>query len=209
MSLDNSLVSNFSKDHPDAFATVFNTYYPSLCSFAYRFLENVEDARDVVSEVFEKLWVKQTDLEAPGNIKSYLYVSVRNACINSLKRSHQQLERNKQLLQIISSDENYKAALLLHETTQQIYEEISLLPGQCKKIFELLYIEGLSSSEAARVLDLAEQTIRNQKTIGLNILKRKIFPDSVFTIAVIVSAAAIIIAVGMSFFLLGTAFTDF
>ena len=65
----------------------FQKYGGLLCNYAYSYLNNREEAEDVVQEVF--LQLLETEKVFPFNdiaIKSYLLKSVRNSCLNILKK---------------------------------------------------------------------------------------------------------------------------
>src|SRR3954464_4000949 len=68
--------------HPDAFAEIYNRFYDPLVLFARKYLFDPFVAEDIVTELFLKYWQKQDQFSSPVAIKSFLYISTRNACIN-------------------------------------------------------------------------------------------------------------------------------
>jgi hypothetical protein len=64
----------------------FHLYFKPLVHFAYSIVNSLQAAEDVVEDSFIKLWEKREAIEAPG-LKSYLYASVRNGCIDLLRRN--------------------------------------------------------------------------------------------------------------------------
>lgn len=176
---------------PDAedFKAIFNLYYPGLCAFATRFILDAEDAKDVVSGIFFKLWVDKTILRKDLNVKGYLYATVRNACIDFLRSEKRKNNAYVQLAALLD-DEQFFNELLKAEVLQEIYAEIASLPGQCREVFQKLYMEGLTYAEVAGQLNLSEQTVRNHKARAVLMLKRKLFPDSLF------AAAAVAVQIG-------------
>jgi RNA polymerase sigma-70 factor (family 1) len=194
MHLDKALISGFNKDSPDTFAFLFKQYYSSLCSFAERFVHG-DDAKDVVSDVFSHLWHKQTDLKPDGNIQSFLYTSVRNACVNLLVKQKRQSVKNKEVTYYLQNEDSFETEVFKNEVLDEIFVEIETLPDQCRNIFKMLYIEGLSYKEVSQQLGLAEQTIRNQKGRAVLLLRKRLFPDSLFTTAVVLAGAAMLVGV--------------
>lgn len=72
------------------FESTFKKYYRPLCLYAMHYLKgDIDDAEDVVQDCFVKLWQKHSD-NTSCNIpsKSYLYISVRNACIDLLRKQN-------------------------------------------------------------------------------------------------------------------------
>jgi RNA polymerase sigma-70 factor (ECF subfamily) len=68
-----------------AFDYIFDTYYTGLCIFANKYVEDIDLAEDIVQELFIKIWVKREQLNINDSLKSYLFQSVNNSCLNHLK----------------------------------------------------------------------------------------------------------------------------
>jgi len=69
---------------------IFRAYYPRLCYFAFTMLANKEMAEDMVQDVFLRLQGRIDDFFAENALKSFLYLSVKNACLNHIK--HKEVE---------------------------------------------------------------------------------------------------------------------
>ena len=67
---------------------LFDDLYPSLCLFANRYLKDLDTSKDVVQEVFIKTWERKVYYSNYNAIKSFLYKSVRNRCLDYLKSKH-------------------------------------------------------------------------------------------------------------------------
>jgi len=68
-----------------AFEQVFKSFYQPLTAFAFQYVDDHDEAEEVVQEMFSGIWVKASQIEIRTTIKSYLYGAVRNACLNHLK----------------------------------------------------------------------------------------------------------------------------
>src|SRR3954469_21136133 len=68
-----------------AFDRVFDEYFPQLQFFATRVTRDVEEARDIVNQVFVSLWKLRARFETLVNIKAFLYITTRNHCFNYLR----------------------------------------------------------------------------------------------------------------------------
>ncbi|MNR35643.1 RNA polymerase sigma factor [compost metagenome] len=60
------------------------------------------------------------------------------------------------------------------EVWAEIYREINKLPVQCSKVISLSFVEGLKNDEIAQELDISIQTVKNQKSMGVKLLKQKL-----------------------------------
>ena len=71
-----------------AFELLFRKHYERLCCFANKFLNDPEGAKDVVQEVFVKLWDGREDIDSEKSLESYHLKITKNICINKLRRIH-------------------------------------------------------------------------------------------------------------------------
>ena len=67
---------------------LFKSLYPQLCVFAYKYLNDLETSKDVVQEVFVKVWEDQIAFQNEKHITDYFYNAVKKECINCLKTKH-------------------------------------------------------------------------------------------------------------------------
>ncbi|MES1249439.1 MAG: sigma factor, partial [Chitinophaga rupis] len=65
-----------------SFNSLFRHYYARLVKFAIQFVHTREAAEEIVSDVFVKIWERRSSLEEVRNLEVYLYVSVKNGCLN-------------------------------------------------------------------------------------------------------------------------------
>ena len=74
------------------YKNLFEKLYSSLCLFANKYLDNLELSRDIVQDVFIKIWEDKIEFNDENTIKSYLYTSVKNRCLYYLKsKNHKSL----------------------------------------------------------------------------------------------------------------------
>lgn len=172
---EDELKSLLATGNTNAFKILFNEHYTQLVYFAEKFTGNSAEAEDLVMEVFARFWQKRSETIAIASLSSFLYTCVKNACIDFLRKE----ARHPVLLQNVYAellhDENIiEGEEVFSRLVHQIYESIENLPDQCRTIFKLIYIEGKSTKEVAETLNLSVQTVRNQKTRGLSLIRAKI-----------------------------------
>lgn len=155
------------------FKNCFNLYYPSLCLFASNIILDYAIAEDLVQEVFIKLWEKSENFFNEQAVKSFLYTSVRNKCLNQLEHN-KVIKKHKEITQQASVNSfEIDIKIIEEETHRLIYNAINGLPTQCKKVL-LLSINGLKNSEITKELDISENTVKTQKKIAYKRLKIKL-----------------------------------
>jgi RNA polymerase sigma-70 factor (ECF subfamily) len=140
-----------------------------LLWFAIGFLKNKEIAEEIVSDVFVNIWNNRADLEKIINLKSYLFICVRNGCLSHLRKV-----KNEKIISIESVNEysflpveGPEDSLIEKEIIEQIYAAIETLPCKCKLAFTLAKINGLKYREIAEVLGISEKTVNNHLVLAV------------------------------------------
>ena len=158
-----------------SFEMLFKTYYAPLCRFAQGFLEDPEESEEVVQAMFIGFWEKRGSLQIDTSLKAYLYRSVRNACLNELKRLKvRQLHAESVLLDGEPTSEASDRIALKKELEAKIQEAIQLLPEQCRLIFQMSRFEDLKYQEIADQLGLSIKTVENQMGKALKIMREQL-----------------------------------
>ncbi len=159
------------------YSFIFKEYYSALCHYATGIVREPAHAEDIVQDVFERLWQQQSAFHDLRHVKDFLYKATRNASLNFLKGDQHSKERQAVFL---SEQEERDAAAELEvirmEVFRVIYREIDGLPEQCGKIVRMSYIDGLKNEEIAARLSISLQTVKNQKTRGMKLLRMRLSP---------------------------------
>jgi RNA polymerase sigma-70 factor, ECF subfamily len=169
-----SIFKRIQQDDRLALNTLFAQYYQKLCTFAYTFVKNSEEAEEIVADVFVTIWKNRHTLTIQTNLKAYLYTSVKNACLAFIKKRYPVLQNIEEvLLDTALFDVNTPLqALELNEFDEYLHREIDKLPARCKQIFLMSRMEQLSYREIGEVLGIVEKTVENQLVKALSILRK-------------------------------------
>lgn len=176
-----------SKSQLSAVESLFDKYYARLCEFSVRILKDRELAEDIVQEVFVNLCEKPQLLpKNPGNIRSFLYTCVKNACFNSLR--HQSVaDHHKNWLTRHQKEEESVVEHIIHaEVLGEIHQAINALPPGCAAVFRKGYLEGLSNHKIAEQLNISINTVKSQKQRGLALLRKSISPEILTLLALLI-----------------------
>ena len=170
--MQDSTVAEFQQGNRKSFRLLFDTLYPVMCLFAKKYLNNYDDAEDIVQEVFVELWNQRAKFESLNQIKAFMYLSVKNKCLNFIK--HQQV---KEKYAIACSRDNTEAAfdeaVIEAEVVNNLNDEINKLPEQQKQVI-LLSMQGLSVEEVADNMQISTNTVKMHKKLAYKQLREKI-----------------------------------
>lgn len=161
-------------DH-NSFVSYYESYFPLLYLHALRMLDDREEAKDVVQEVFFKIWDKRNEISIKESVKSYLYKSTRNAVLDKIA-SRKISEKHKENMKSFSTKtvEIEDEAQIARNLSASIDAEIDKLPPQMRLIFQLSRIEEQSHKEIASQLNISANTVKTQIARALKALKLKI-----------------------------------
>lgn len=158
---------------------LFKQYYRTLCHYAWQYLKDVEVSKDLVQDVFAAFHQRLPDIASENSeayFKNYLFLAVRNACLNALKKQKVEKKYWEEKIFEEESEHAIELNIIRSEVLAAVYAVIETLPESCQLIFKKTYIEGLSNAEAAAELDLSINTIKTQKQRGIKTLKSKLPP---------------------------------
>lgn len=166
-------------DDESAYKELFLVYYKPLQQFAFSFTKSQELAEEIVSDVFLKIWEKRADLEAIGNLKVYLYVSIKNTALKYLLKQKRQVAISLDELDIELESFHWtpEELVLTAEMMKKIEEAINDLPPRCKIIFKLIKEDQLRYKEVAEILNVSVKTIDSQLAIALKKISKAIQLD--------------------------------
>lgn len=171
-SLDQELFALLKEGNEKAFADIFNRYQAPLFDFAYKRIRDKDEAKDIVQEIFVRLWNNRADLQIRTSLRSYLYRSVLNRVLNIL--SHQVIKEEyvNSLQQMIEAN-TQAADYHIRETDMEklIEAEIAALPPKMREVFEMRKRKYLSNKEIAGKLGISEQTVETHMKRALRVLR--------------------------------------
>jgi len=159
---------------------LFKQHYRMLCHYAWQYVRDIELSKDLVQDVFTSFYQRQINISQEENedyFKNYLFISVKNACINLLKKRLVEEKYWKENSFQEDSEHVIELNIIRSEVMAAIYAAIDSLPESCQLIFKKTYIEGFSNAEVAEELKVSINTIKTQKQRGMKAIKAKLNPD--------------------------------
>lgn len=152
-----------------SFKVLMKEFGPTLHYFANSIVDNQQEAEEIVSDVFIKIWQQRENLPTPDNIKFYLFKAVKNTALNYLK-SKGRRSANLAAWEVQVSpfhEQNPEDIMISKEDVTSIQSLIRNLPPRCRQIFILVKEDGLSYEQVAHLLDISKATVNVQMTLAM------------------------------------------
>lgn len=161
-------------DDEKSFRRLFEYYYPALCIYARRFIEEKETREDMVQDVFFSVWENRKQIRVQLSARSYLTTCVRNHCLNFLR--HRDIEACDTLIQekIPTYAEDYDDVYTLTELQELLSNALRKLPSEYRQVFELNRFEDKSYGEIATEMNISIRTVERYKNKAIEILKKEL-----------------------------------
>jgi len=169
---DLQLTTAIAQQDKKAFEALYKKYYQQLFAVAYRYVEHVQIAEEIVHDVFITIWNKGEQLNIQYSMKSYLFKSVVNTSLNFIKKEKSEHAKKEAYIavqdeatinnEIIDADE-----ILL----KNLEHALELLPEKCRQVMYLSRFGKLKQQEIATQMDISIKTVKNHLTYGFQKLR--------------------------------------
>lgn len=180
------LISELQANSEKAYTQLYNKYSALLYSFVFKLTKSNTLSQDIVQEAFIKIWINRKELSIDISIKSYLFKMVQNMAIDAFRKQVNKLEITGYLELIQDSQIPLTDSCTIFDLDEfeiRLKEAKQKLTKQQRLIFVLVKENEKKVSEVAELLEITEQSVRNQLSAAL--AKLRIHMKEYFPIFVI------------------------
>jgi RNA polymerase sigma-70 factor (ECF subfamily) len=169
---EDALIRSLKSGSQQAFDSIYRLYARQLYSFSLSYTKSPEDAEEIVQDVFVRLWNSRATIRQEETLRSLLFILAKNLLINAYRRkvNHPIYEEYVEYLEV-HSDADADRTILYEEFVVEFQKSLHQLPPTQQKVITLSKRDELSNKEIAAKLELSEQTVKNQLSIGLKTLR--------------------------------------
>lgn len=180
---DRELIQEFRKGDQDSFEELVSRYSNKVFSLATRLTRNNEDAEEVLQDVFTTVHRKIASFEGKSSFSSWLYRVTVNAAFMKLRKRRQDqsvsLEDIVQQSQTVSALRSPESAFvdsqsIRNEMLEALEQAIRKLPDDYRPVFILRDVDGLTSREVSRILDLSVPAVKSRLHRSRLMLRRRL-----------------------------------
>jgi len=128
-------------------------YADGIYRFILKNIKNEDEAKDIVQDTFEKLWVKAGDVSF-AKVKSYLFSAAYHTMIDKIRKNKRITELNSSIYEMISYTGEY------NDVSEVLNEALQKLPEMQRSVILLRDYEGYAYNEIAEITDLSESQVK-------------------------------------------------
>jgi RNA polymerase sigma-70 factor (ECF subfamily) len=165
------LMARVAKGDEYAFQILVERHQASLLNMIYRFLGDRNESRDLVQEVFLRVWQAAGTYEPKAKFATWLYRIAANLCLNELKSSRRRsslqffhADRDKQTVgeeDFSDGSPSSEDLLLSRERSRRITSALQSLPQNQRMALILKRYDDLSYEEIARILNCSVSAVES------------------------------------------------
>lgn len=171
---DSELLIELKQGNSKAYDQIFLKYYKVLCVNAYFFLKDYQASKDLVQVFFLEIWEKKLYLNLEGEIKGYLYRSVQNRCLNSLRKEESDQRKRMGFYEVYSNETNMPDHNISESLYNRLANALQQLPKQRQVALQMVYFEKKKYQEAATVMGISINSLKTHLKIGIKNLREQV-----------------------------------
>ncbi|WP_225874780.1 RNA polymerase sigma-70 factor [Pedobacter hiemivivus] len=156
---DQELTAFLKNGDKSAFTEIYNRYWKKMFALACQKINDPEEAREIVQQIFIRLWERKDKLEINNTLGGYLSVSVKYRIINALNMHYVRKNYIDNLPAWSELDDSTQEWLDFEEVKERLAILVSNLPEKCRIVFVMSREQGLSQKKIAETLNISEKTV--------------------------------------------------
>ncbi|MDR2272291.1 MAG: RNA polymerase sigma-70 factor [Sphingobacterium sp.] len=163
---DEELIILIQQDDNIAFEALYERYWKKLYYQAARKTDSLEDAQEIVQNIFTSIWLRRKQLHIESTVSSYLAVAVKYKVFKYLAQRYKRevFDHDNDWVDFDNSTEDW---LRFEELRIRLEQLVSALPEKCQLIFKLSREQGLTYKQIAEELDISVKTVETQLSRAL------------------------------------------
>lgn len=181
---DEQLVKECLKGDQSSFGELMNRYTTKAFGLCLRLTKNREDAEEVLQDVFVTVYTKLKNFEGKSSFSSWLYRITVNAAFMKLRKRKQSsrvtniddlssFDRDR--VQNLSADTKLvDEATAIRELNVSLWEAINRLPEEYRPVFVLRDVDGLSTKQVGKILNLTQPAVKSRLHRSRMILRKRL-----------------------------------
>jgi len=179
---DLQLVADIAAGSADALARLYDRYAGTVFGMARRILTRLEDAEEVVQDVFSQVWRDASRYErARASVAGWVVMLARARAIDRLRARNARPDLKAPVADdaapaMVSSDVSPEQATIAAEDVRDVRSALTSLPGEQRMLVDLAYYEGLTHSEIARRTGVPLGTVKTRLRTAMTTLRRVLRP---------------------------------
>jgi RNA polymerase sigma-70 factor, ECF subfamily len=171
---EEELLASLKNGEKSAIKILFQSYHAALCNVAFRLIRDRDEAKDIVQDVFIKVWNNRHSIEINYSFSAYLRRSVVNTSLNYLEKNQRSRNIPLETLKIHPEASPADQFHTFSELSNQVEKAIQNLPVRTRAVFVLIRQEEMSYKEVSESLQISTKAVEKEMMKALRLLRESL-----------------------------------
>lgn len=170
------LIASLKQGDHFAMEQIFNLYWEAIFDAAFKKIGDENIAQDITQEIFISLWENREQVIICGGLAAYLHGAVKFKVINHFRSTTVKDVHKAELATLMNQQyaDSADDLLILKDAQQKVEEALTQLPERMRLVVTMSRKQEKSIKEIASELDVSVQTVKNQITSAMKLLKKSL-----------------------------------
>ncbi len=154
---------------------LFEKFYHKLYLYAFTFIDDEDEAKDIVGDVFQMVWEDWTSgrsrYQDPS--ASFFYTAVRNRCLDTLRHAVA-IDRYEKMLKATESLTTDDSVAAFEQRIVKLREAIAVLPEPGQTVLQCVYFKDLSYKQTAEHLGISVNMVHKHMVKVFRLLRENV-----------------------------------
>ncbi|MBV7532163.1 RNA polymerase sigma-70 factor [Chitinophaga sp. sic0106] len=173
---DSELFQLITAGNLKAFEFIYDKYFISLLNIAYKRMGNREDAREVVQDVFVRLYASRDRIEHTSHLLAYMHKLLKHGMIDRYRQKLVQEKQQDALRALIKGEPAVQNTISIDskQLEERIHRVVNNLPEKCREAFLLSRLQLLSHQAIADRMNISVSTVEKHIVKALHTLRKQL-----------------------------------
>ena len=173
--IDAPLVKALKKGDIFAFNELFHKYSQKVYNFSIKHLKNEEDVKDLIQDIFMKIWDKRKEIDEEKSFNGFLFTIALNSIRNHFRKKVKDRRLvNKWFEETETYSDSTNLSVEFKSLEKIVNTFVEQLPPKRRMVFRISLHDGLSNVEIASKMKIRKKTVENHLNLALKYLREKL-----------------------------------
>jgi len=169
-----SVLAKLKQGDETSFTFVYDHYWWKVYRFSEIYLNDDEEIKEAVQEVFIKLWESRASINENKDIDGLLFIMTRNTIFDYFRKSLNKVTMKITALEVAEKIAISDETLEVKDLLEYIWKLVSLLPPRQQEVFIMSRKQQMTNKEIAEQLDISEKAVERNIYFALKFIKKNL-----------------------------------
>ena len=159
---DLALLEEITDENKEAFKTLYNRYVRQVHSYIYKLTRDNKLSEEVTNDVFFEVWNSASKFQGKSKVLTWIFGIAHNKTMNEIRKRKEIPVDPEEFTKEVSTDMGTDEIIMKKDRDEQMKAALDQLTPEHRTVVELTFLQGLSYSEIAEIMDCPVNTVKTR-----------------------------------------------